>query len=507
MKDKNKQLGLISRPPIIVVLGHVDHGKTSLLDYIKKTKIAEKESGGITQHIGAYEITVLSKEEEILRSTQDDFVSTGHKITFIDTPGHEAFSKIRSRGANVADVAILVVAADEGVKLQTKESLKDIAEAEIPFIVAITKIDKQGANLEKVKNELSEAGVLLEGRGGDVPFIGVSSKTGQGIDEFLELILLLSDMQELKANPDNPASGVVIESHLDRFRGNTTSLIIIDGTLHLKDEISADQITGKVKILENFQGKPVSEATFSSPVKVLGFEKPVPVGAKFFAGNEPVLSKAEGLRVVGKKLGHKDSKIKIPLIIKTDTSGSGEALEQVITQLGEKNDWVFLLLKNETGDISEGDFKIVPSGKTIIIGFRVRKKPEINNILLFNKNLLLIEGDVIYEIEDKIKELVENKFVKKPTEEIAGKLEVLVIFNPVKGNQLIGGRVIEGKVQNKIRFRLLRGEEIINQGKVLNLQKNKIDTPEVKTGQECGLIIDCPGKAEKGDSLVFFRKI
>jgi len=492
MKDKNKQLGLVSRPPIIVVLGHVDHGKTSLLDYIKKTKIAEKESGGITQHIGAYEIE-----------------TEGRKITFIDTPGHEAFSKIRSRGANVADVAILVVAADEGVKLQTKESLKDIIEAQIPFIVAITKIDKEGANLEKVKNELSEAGVLLEGRGGDVPFIAVSSKTGQGIDEFLELILLLSEMQELKANPNNPASGVVIESHLDRFRGNTTSLIITDGTLHLKNNIEADQIRGKVKILENFQGESISEATFSSPVKVIGFEKPVPVGAKFFAGGtrDKIINLSEKLRIVGKELGDKDSKIKIPLIIKSDTSGSGEALEQVITQLGEKNDWVFLLLKNETGDISEGDFKIIPSGKTLIIAFRVRKRPEVNNILLTDKNLLLIEGDIIYEIEDKIKELVENEYIKKPTEEIIGKLEVLVIFNPIKGNQLIGGRIIEGKVQNKIRFRLLRGEEIISQGKVLNLQKNKIDMPEVKNGEECGLIVDCSEKAEKGDFLVFFRKI
>lgn len=492
MKDKNKQLGLVSRPPIIVVLGHVDHGKTSLLDYIKKTKIAEKESGGITQHIGAYEIEVEDK-----------------KITFIDTPGHEAFSKIRSRGAKVADIAILVVAADEGVKRQTKESLKDILEAQIPFIVAITKIDKEGVNLEKVKNELSEAGVLLEGRGGDVPFIGVSSKTGQGIDEFLELILLLSEMQELKASPNNQASGVVIESHLDRSRGNTTSLIITDGTLHLRDNIIADQIGGKVKILENFQGKPIFEATFSSPVKVIGFEKSVPVGAKFFAGDagDKIIDLSEEPRVVGKELGSKDSKIKIPIIIKSDTSGSGEALEQVIAQLGEKNDWLFFLLKNETGDISESDFKIVPSGKTLIICFRVRKRPEINNILLTNKNLSLIEGDIIYEIEDKIKKLVENEFVKKPTEEILGKLEVLAIFNPIKGSQLIGGKVIEGKIQNKIRFRLLRGEEIISQGKILNLQKNKADISNVNTGEECGLVVNCPEQIEKGDLLVFFRKI
>jgi len=492
MKDKNKQLGLVSRPPIIVVLGHVDHGKTSLLDYIKKTKIAEKESGGITQHIGAYEIEVKDK-----------------KITFIDTPGHEAFSKIRSRGANVADVAILVVSADEGVKQQTKESLKDIISAQIPFIVAITKIDKEEANLEKVKNGLSEAGILLEGRGGDVPFIGVSSKTGEGIEELLELILLLSEMQELKANPDNQASGVIIESNLDRSRGNTASLIITDGTLRLKEDIVADQIGGKVKILEDFQGKSISEATFSSPVKVIGFEKSVPVGAKFLAGGtkDKITDLIEELKISGKELGDKDSKIKIPLIIKSDTSGSGEALEQVIAQLGEKNGWLFWLLRNEAGDISGSDFKIVPLGKTIIIGFRVRKKPEINSIILTNKNLLLIEGEVIYEIEDKVRKLVENEFVKKPTEELLGKLEILAIFNSIKGNQLIGGKIIEGSVQNKIRFRLLRGEEIISQGKILNLQKNRIDVLNVNKGQEGGLIIDCPEKVEKGDFLVFFRKI
>jgi translation initiation factor IF-2 len=493
MKDKNKQLGLVSRPPIIVVLGHVDHGKTSLLDYIKKTKIAEKESGGITQHIGAYGIEVKDK-----------------KITFIDTPGHEAFSKIRSRGAKVADIAILVVAADEGVKVQTKESLKDIKEAQIPYIVAITKTDKEGANLEKVKNELSEAGVLLEGRGGDVPFIGVSSKTGQGIDEFLELILLLSEMQELKANPNNQASGVVIESHLDRARGNTASLIITDGTLHIRDEITVDQmIIGKVRILEDFQGKPISEATFSSPVRVLGFEKSVPVGAKFSVGyvEEKTTESIQKLKITSKELGDQDSKIKIPIIIKSDTSGSGEALEQVIAQIGEKNDWLFFLLKNETGDISEGDFKITPSGKTLIIGFRVKKRPEINTILLSNKNLLLIKGDIIYEIKDKIKELVKNEFIKKPTEEILGKLEVLAIFNPIKGSQLIGGKVMEGKVQNKIRFRLLREEEIISQGKILNLQKNKADVSNINTGEECGLIVNCPEQIEKGDLLVFFRKI
>ena len=242
---------------------------------------------------------------------------------------------------------------------------------------------------------------------------------------------------------------------------------------------------------------------------MLGFEKSVPVGAKLLAGNlkDRIMDSVQESKTTSKELGRHDSKIKIPLIIKSDTSGSGEALEQVIAQLGKKNEWLFFLLKNEAGDISESDFKIVPSGKTLIIGFRVRKRPEINNILLSNKNLLLVEGDIIYEIEDKIKELVENKFVKKPIEEILGKLEVLAVFNPIKGSQLIGGKVIEGNVQNKIRFRLVRNEEIISQGKILNLQKNKVDISEVKIGGECGLLINCPEKAEQGDLLEFFRKI
>jgi len=266
---------------------------------------------------------------------------------------------------------------------------------------------------------------------------------------------------------------------------------------------------GKVKILENFQGKSISKATFSSPVRVLGFEASVPVGAKLLAGDlkDIIMDSVQESKTTSKELGSHDSKIKIPLIIKSDTSGSGEALEQVIGQLGKKNDWLFFLLKNETGDISESDFKIVPSEKTLIIGFRVRKRPEINNILLVNKNLLLVEGDVIYEIEDKIKELVENEFIKKPTEEIFGKLEILAVFNPVKGSQLIGGKVVEGKVLNKTRFRLVRNEEIISQGKILNLQKNKVDIVEVKIGGECGLLINCPEKAEQGDLLEFFRKI
>lgn len=492
MENTDKQSVLISRSPIIVVLGHVDHGKTSLLDYIKKTKIATEESGGITQHIGAYEIEINK-----------------HKITFIDTPGHEAFSKIRSRGAKVADVAILVIAAEEGVKPQTKESLKIIQEEKIPFIVALTKIDKSDINIEKVKNELSEAGILLEGRGGDVPCVGVSSKSGIGIDELLELIILLAEMQELKASPQNPASGIVIESHLDRFRGNTATLIITDGTLYLKDEIIAGNITGKVKVLEDFQGKSINKATFSMPVQVVGFEGLAPIGEKFITGKAgaQISAPIEKFNLEIKEIGNKDSEINIPLIIKSDTISSGEALEGIIKQVGQEQNWLFSLFKNEVGDIAESDFKLIPAKDALIIGFRVKKKPEISNLLLTQDNFYLIESDIIYEIQDKIEQIVKQKFIEKPTEEILGKLEVLAIFNPVKGNQLIGGRVIEGKIQNKNNFYLYREEQKISQGKILNLEKNRIETTEVKAGEECGLLVSLTKAVNKGDELVFFRKI
>ena len=491
-KENAKNKNLISRPPIVVVLGHVDHGKTSLLDYIRKTKVAEKEAGGITQHIGAYEIEVKDK-----------------KITFLDTPGHEAFKNIRSRGAKVADVALLIIAADEGIKPQTKESLECIRQAQIPFIVVLTKIDKEGANPDKVKKDLTELEVYLEGWGGEVPLVEVSSKTGKGVDELLELILLVAEMEELKANPQESASGIIIESHLDPRRGIVATLIITNGTLHLKDKIATGSAKGKVKILEDFQGNLIKEATFSSPVRVIGFEALPEAGEKFFVSEEEfkeIETKTE-TRIIAKELGDKKSPLKIPVIIKSDTFSSGEALQSIIAQLGQEKNWLFLILKNEVGDLSEGDLKIIPQERTLVIGFRINKKPEISNIVLANKNLIFLEGEIIYEIKDKIQKIIEDQFINKPTEEILGKLEVLVIFHPEKGNQLIGGKVVEGVARNKAKVRILRNESLIGEGKIVNLQKNRIDVNEVVAGSECGILIDCSQPIIKGDLLEFFQKI
>lgn len=487
---KNQE-NLINRPPIVVVLGHVDHGKTSLLDYIRKTKVAEKEAGGITQHIGAYEIEYKEK-----------------KITFIDTPGHEAFSKIRSRGAKAADIAILVVASDEGVKPQTEESLKHIKEAQIPFIVALTKIDKENAQPDRVKKELLEKGVFLEGWGGDISWVEVSSKTGQGIDELLDLILLMAEMENLKGVPNKPGQGVVIESFLDPKRGPTATVIITDGTLKLKDEIYAEGVFGKVKIMENFLGESIEKATFSSPVRIIGFENIPAVGAIFLSGKEEEILKEKEKKIERRKiLGEINSLIRIPLIIKTDVISSGEALEEIINKIGLRRNWAFNLIINETGDISDGDLKLANVNGTLIVGFRVKRKPEIANFLINNPNLVIIEGEIIYDLEKKIEEIVETSFIEKPTEEIIGKLEVLKVFNPIKGNQLIGGKVLEGKIINKSRFYLIKNEEKVGEGKIINLQKNRIDANEVNTNEECGLLVDCKEEIKEGDILEFFRKI
>lgn len=490
-KEKTSQENLVMRPPIVVVLGHVDHGKTTLLDYIRKTKVAEKEAGGITQHIGAYEIIIKGK-----------------KITFLDTPGHEAFFQIRSRGAKVADVALLVVAADEGVKPQTKESLDCIKEAQIPFIVVFTKIDKEGANPEKVKKELADLGVFLEGWGGEVPWVSVSSKTGQGIDELLDLILLVAEMEELKANPYEPASGVVIESHLDARRGIVATLIITNGTLHQRDKIFTSSSEGKVKILEDFMGKPLFEATFSSPVRVIGFEQLPVAGEEFYVSEEKKKqNEVNAKKVISKKIGETNSQITIPLIIKSDTFSSSEALEHLLDQVGKVKNWSFLLLRNEVGDLSEGDLKILPKEKSLIINFRVAKKPEVVQMLLNNKNFVVLEGEIIYDLQDKAIAVIEEQFINKPTEEILGKLEVLAIFHPEKENQLVGGKVIEGEVKNKTKFRVIRGETVIGEGKIVNLQKNRMDCNEVYKGEECGLLLSCPKIIEKGDLLEFFQKL
>lgn len=475
MTKKNDNL--IARPPIVVVMGHIDHGKTKLLDAIRKTNIVEQEVGGITQHIGAYEIEFKGK-----------------KITFIDTPGHEAFIKMRSRGAKVADIAILVIAADEGVKPQTEESIKIIKEAKIPFIVAINKIDKPEANSEKVKQQLANLGIFLEGWGGNVPFVEISAKFNKGIDNLLDLILLVAELEDLKGDLEKLATGVVIESYLDPKRGYVATLLIRNGKLNLGDYvIVGDQFT-KIKIMEDFLGHRIESASFSSPVLVIGFEKMPDVGEEFIIVKDK--KNAEELIKQFKevsKITNKDYQEKIKnkkllnLILKTDVFGSKEALDKII-----KEDLVYKevsvnLLKSEIGDVNESDIKLSQSAKSIIVAFRV-KVPRPIELLAKQNNIKIITSEIIYDFIDKIKLELKNLLEPEIIRRDLGKVNILAVFKTEKNRIICGGKVISGEIKKGSLAEVWRNNQKIISGKIVQLQHNKQNVESVKQGLECGIL-------------------
>ncbi len=489
---KIEKSNLVLRPPVVVVLGHVDHGKTSILDYIRKTKVADKESGGITQHIGAYEIE-----------------KDGKKITFIDTPGHEAFSAMRGRGVNVADIAILVVAASEGVKPQTKEAISHIRKTGIPIIVAINKIDLPEANPEKTKRELADNEVLVEKLGGKTPSIEVSAKTGQGIDDLLELIILVAEMEKLEGDVSVPVEGVIIEAYSDSSRGSTATLLIRNGLLKTGDIIGTASAFGKIKIIENFQGKPLSEALPSQPVIVLGFENVPQVGEKFKIFTDIT----EAQKYLEKKEKKRDEREVIPtepgqrimnLILKSDVSGSLEAIEEVLKNLPQEK-VILRILKKDVGEINESDVKLANSAKAKILGFRVKTNP-IASDLKENLNIGIFVFDVIYDLVQGVRSLMEKIAEPEIIKQIIGKVKILLIFRQEGARQIIGGRVVEGEVKIGTKIEILRNEEKIGEGKIINLQRNKKDAEKVIKGEECGILYEGSGKIENGDILVFYTE-
>lgn len=475
------------RPPIVVVVGHVDHGKTSLLDYIRKTNVAGKEAGGITQSIGAYEI-----------------FHSGRKITFIDTPGHEAFSKMRERGAHIADVAILVVAADEGVKPQTKEAIKVLRDSETPFVVALTKIDKAGADINRVKNELSANDVLLEGYGGKISFQGVSSKTGEGVNDLLDIILLTADVEELIFDATALASGVVLEAKMDKQRGNSVTAILRDGILRKGDLIATHSAKGKIKILENFLGEPVSEFYPSSPAVILGFEALPQIGEEFKAGklSEEELEAVKAKKIVktiGKKAKEEQT---VRLILKADVSGSLEVLHDFLRKIPIAQNQKLDIISQSVGEISDGDVKDAIATDAMIIGFRVRPNKAAENIARIY-DVKIVTDEIIY----KLVEGIEKMFLEMKEGKHAGGLEILAVFSAKGALQTIGGRVNKGKILNKAWLEIRRSlsdhdEEIIGKGKVVSLQQAKKDTNAVSEGNECGLLFDSEIKIQVGDILL-----
>lgn len=475
---KNKQ-NPIARPPIVVVMGHVDHGKTSLLDFIRKTKVVEKEAGGITQHIGAYEIE-----------------HGGKKITFIDTPGHEAFSKMRSRGAKVADIAILVVAADEGVKPQTEDALKHIKEADIPFTVAINKIDKPGSDPEKIKKELATREVLVEGWGGKIPVAATSAKTGEGVKELLDLILLVAELEELKGNAARPASGVVIESHLDPRRGPTATIIIRDGVLHRGDLILAGNAKGKVKILEDFNGKSAESLSLGSPARTLGWETLPEIGSEFVTGEEA----HKEIQVAPGKEKQTVGALGLGLILKADVAGSLEALQDSVQKLALSSGAATKVLDASVGEITESDVKLADATGAMIISFRAKLSRGAESFTRM-KPQKIMQSDIIYELLENLEKEFKTIVETKKAAEILGKLEVLATFDEKGEKQIIGGRVVEGKLTKGAMAKIIRRGSAITTGKISNLQLNRQDVSEVTEGNECGILFDAPIKIVKGDIL------
>ena len=493
-KKEIKKEKYLLRPPVVVVLGHVDHGKSSLLEAIRDFRITSKESGGITQHIGAYEV-----EEK------------GKKITFIDTPGHEAFSAMRARGAEVADIALLVVDAAQSVQPQTKEAVMAIKRAEIPMIVVLNKIDLPNANPEKIKGELSKIDVLVESFGGTVPSVEVSAKEKTGIDELLEVILLVAEMQELKSEVDVPVEGLIIESYMAGSKGPVATAIIQKGILRSKDIIATDLALAKVKHLEDFKGLPIKEAFPAQPVIILGFETVPAVGEKFksYKTAEEAMAKLKKeapKREIGSTVLESDpNKKTLNIILKGDVFGSLEAIEAMLKNLPQ--DKVTLrILKSEVGEINETDAKLAEMSKAIIIGFRVKIGTSVMQFMKndLDKRLRIKTFEIIYELIQDVRSGLEKTLEAEIVRKDVGKLRTILVFWGEKSRQIVGGKITEGELKKGLKLEIMRADRKVGSGRIINLQRDKKDIDLLRKGDEAGILFEGNVKIEKGDILVAY---
>jgi len=492
-----EKLSLVSnlqpKPPVVVVLGHVDHGKTSLLDRLRKTNVVAKEAGGITQRIGAYQLKLKIKNEKLK-------IGEEKTITFIDTPGHEAFSKMRSRGAKVADLAVLVVAADDGVMPQTKESIKYIQEANIPFLVAINKIDLPGSSVEKVYGQLAENGVLVESYGGKIPAVPISAKTAQGIDKLLEMIFLMSELEELKANPEGEFQGVVIESKLDKRKGPLATILVQNGTLKVGSRVEIEGLPAKIKAMFDENGKRITEAGPAIPVEILGLKEVPLVGAKVTtAGKTPTLHRLPKPQFVIQKplLKETEENKKLKIILKNDTLGSLEAILDSFS-----ND--VLIVNSGVGDITQSDVDLAKITEAQIFAFNVKIPPEIKKLAQIER-VRIHQYKIIYELLGEIEKQILKILEPTIEKEILGKAEITAEFE-IKGKRIVGAKVTEGKIPKTEKIHLMRNKEIIGDAKVVSLKHEKEDLTEAKTGQEFGAILFPPLDFKIGDSIIAYRK-
>ena len=498
--EEDEAEDLKPRPPIVTVMGHVDHGKTSLLDSIRNTRVTDREAGGITQHIGASEVTV-----------------NGKKVVFLDTPGHEAFTEMRSRGAKVTDIAILVVAADDGIMPQTVEAINHSKAAGVPIIIAINKIDKPSANIERVRQELSEKGLLVEEWGGDVIDVPVSAKTGENIDTLLEMVLLVAEMEELKANPDRNAVGTVIESNLDKGRGPVATVIISNGTLKVGDPIVAGSSYGKVRAIINDKGKRIKKAPPSTPVEILGLNEVPNAGDQFV-----VLASDKAARTIAEKRKEKirdeqmkaSSKISLEdlfekmqhgelkelnIIVKADVQGSVEAVRQSIEKLTNEEVSV-RVIHGGVGAITESDIMLASASNAIVIGFNVRPSTGANT-LVEREKVDMRTYRIIYEAIEDIEKAMKGMLDPEYVEEELGKAEIRLPFKVPNAGMVAGSYVISGKILRNAKARLVRDGIVVYDGTIDSLRRFKDDVKEVATGYECGIGLTNFNDIKEGDII------
>ena len=495
---------LEERPPVVVVMGHVDHGKTSLLDRIRKTDVARREKGGITQHIGASQVEL----------------SNGKKITFLDTPGHEAFTTLRARGAKVADIAVLVVAADDGVMPQTIEAINHAKDAGIPIIVAVNKIDLPQANPDKVLRELSEHGLIPEEWGGDTPVVKVSAKTGEGIDELLEMITLVAELEELKANPKGKTKAVIIETKLDPKRGPVATAIVQNGTLKIGDIFVAGATHGRVRAMIDDKGRRLREAPPGTPVEILGFEElpepgdilivvPDEKTAKTLAEQRKRQKEQEKLKGTALKLEDIYEKIQsgelkeLKIILKADTIGSIEALKKALEDLSTKKVKVSII-HSGVGAISESDIMLAKASGAIVIGFNTRPNPAARKLLEEEKVDVRTYG-VIYDAVEDVKKALEGLLEPEKVEEILGQAEVRATFKIKKVGTVAGCYVLDGKLVRGAKARLIREGVVVYDGEIESLKRFKEDVKEVAKGFECGVKLKDFNDIKVGDIIECYQ--
>jgi translation initiation factor IF-2 len=496
------EVGRVTRAPVVTIMGHVDHGKTSLLDAIRNTRVAAGEAGGITQHIGAYQVEV-----------------NGRKITFLDTPGHEAFTAMRARGAQVTDIAVIVVAADDGVMPQTQEAIDHARAAKVPIVVALNKIDKVGANPDKVKQQLADHDVVIEEYGGDVICVPVSAKQGTGINDLLEMLLLVADVEDLKANPNGHTIGVVIEARLDRNSGPTATVLVQEGTLKIRDIVVVGTISGTVRAMFDDTGKPIKKAPPSLPVGIFGLPEVPAAGDRLevVADEKAARALVESHRAQAQATAEgnvtldtlymqlQEGKVKeLNLLVKADVQGSIEALKHALSRAGDENLKV-RLIHDGVGNVSETDVHLAAASKAIVIAFNVKVDGPAQRVAQ-NDGVDIRSYNVIYKLVDDIEAALKGLLEPVYKEQVDGHAEVLQTFKA--GKRIIAGsKVTDGKLSRSSQVRVLRGGKVVFTGLVESLRRGKDDVRDVAQGFECGILLEDFNDVQEGDIVESFSMV